>query len=270
MSDMTLAWLQANGATSPAIPDAWREMLDSKGFGDSGEIAPNGYVNIADGLSVATFPRIIIGAGEDFELSFDYIRANHTTSTGSYIWRDSVDDNSFAEITDTDHPTIPSSIYCDDEILNGVQFTSVLAGVALGQHTHITISRVGTVKTCTVDGVATVIDDASFQDRVLMDGIGHDIPKIALNSAFQNYSVKNLTTGESWFFPLNEGTGTVINETVQGANGAWVPNVDWQYIQPFTQGQRNTGWFDLLRSLGYTGSLNDMELQFWEAGGTFP
>lgn len=33
---------------------------------------------------------------------------------------------------------------------------------------------------------------------------------------------------------------------------------------------RNTGWFDLLGSLGYTGSLNDRELAFWEAGGTFP
>jgi len=30
--DMTLLWLQANGATSPSIPDAWAEMLSSKGF----------------------------------------------------------------------------------------------------------------------------------------------------------------------------------------------------------------------------------------------
>jgi hypothetical protein len=30
MSDKTLAWLQANGATSPSIPDAWIEMLDAK------------------------------------------------------------------------------------------------------------------------------------------------------------------------------------------------------------------------------------------------
>jgi hypothetical protein len=31
MSDMTLAWLQANGATSSSIPDAWREMLIAQG-----------------------------------------------------------------------------------------------------------------------------------------------------------------------------------------------------------------------------------------------
>jgi len=27
MSDKALQWLQANGATSPAVPDAWEEML---------------------------------------------------------------------------------------------------------------------------------------------------------------------------------------------------------------------------------------------------
>lgn len=35
-------------------------------------------------------------------------------------------------------------------------------------------------------------------------------------------------------------------------------------------GQRNDDWFTLLRDLGHTGAMNDMELQFWEAGGTFP
>ncbi len=33
--------------------------------------------------------------------------------------------------------------------------------------------------------------------------------------------------------------------------------------------QQNDAWFDLLRSLGHTGSMNDMELQFWTAGGEF-
>ena len=32
MSDKTLAWLQANGATSNSIPDAWAEMLTAQGY----------------------------------------------------------------------------------------------------------------------------------------------------------------------------------------------------------------------------------------------
>ncbi|RLB66256.1 MAG: hypothetical protein DRH08_06680, partial [Deltaproteobacteria bacterium] len=32
MPEKTLAWLQANGATSNAIPDAWAEMLATQGF----------------------------------------------------------------------------------------------------------------------------------------------------------------------------------------------------------------------------------------------
>ena len=31
-SDMLLQWLQANGASSPAVPDAWKEMLAANGF----------------------------------------------------------------------------------------------------------------------------------------------------------------------------------------------------------------------------------------------
>lgn len=33
-NDMLVQWLQANGATSDCLPDAWEEMLFSKGFGD--------------------------------------------------------------------------------------------------------------------------------------------------------------------------------------------------------------------------------------------
>ena len=32
INDMTLQWLQAGGATSPSLPDAWREYLDILGF----------------------------------------------------------------------------------------------------------------------------------------------------------------------------------------------------------------------------------------------
>ena len=32
MNDMTLQWLQAGGATSDSLPDAWREWLDLQGF----------------------------------------------------------------------------------------------------------------------------------------------------------------------------------------------------------------------------------------------
>ena len=44
ISDMTLQWLQANGATSPAIPDAWLEMLTAKGFGPGAAPTPQNVI----------------------------------------------------------------------------------------------------------------------------------------------------------------------------------------------------------------------------------
>jgi hypothetical protein len=54
------------------------------------------------------------------------------------------------------------------------------------------------------------------------------------------------------------------------AGGATSPSLsdawrEWLDIKLFTSGDRNTDWFDYLRDQTHTGSLNDMELQFWEA-----
>lgn len=34
-------------------------------------------------------------------------------------------------------------------------------------------------------------------------------------------------------------------------------------------GSISTDWFNLLRSLGFSGAISDMELDFWEEGGVF-
>ena len=62
------------------------------------------------------------------------------------------------------------------------------------------------------------------------------------------------------------------------ANGASSPSLSdaWQEMLaaqlsvPKDTVQVNDGWHELLRQLGYVGQVNDAELLFWEAGGTFP
>ena len=50
-----------------------------------------------------------------------------------------------------------------------------------------------------------------------------------------------------------------VSKTVPDAWREWLDELT------FDTGQRSDDWFAYLRSLGHTGSMNDMELQFWEA-----
>jgi hypothetical protein len=50
-------------------------------------------------------------------------------------------------------------------------------------------------------------------------------------------------------------------ETINDGREAWMELA----LTPDATGQWNTDWFTYLRSLGHTGALNDMELQYWEA-----
>jgi hypothetical protein len=41
----------------------------------------------------------------------------------------------------------------------------------------------------------------------------------------------------------------------------------WLIDQGATSRELNDMWFEVLRGLGYTGALDDMKKQFWDAGG---
>ena len=68
-----------------------------------------------------------------------------------------------------------------------------------------------------------------------------------------------------WLTNFGASKGGAIPDMWEQMLAAQLPVVD---LTP--TGQRNTDWFALLRGLGHTGAMNDMELQFWEAGGVFP
>jgi len=58
---------------------------------------------------------------------------------------------------------------------------------------------------------------------------------------------------------LHANTTTPVSKTVPDAWREYLDELG------FTTGHRSDDWFAYLRSLAHTGSLNDMELQFWEA-----
>lgn len=67
-------------------------------------------------------------------------------------------------------------------------------------------------------------------------------------------------------------TSDMLLQWLQANSGVPVPKTipdGWRALLNLYQknGQRNTGWYDLLGDEGYTGSLNDRELAFWLAGG---
>jgi hypothetical protein len=55
--------------------------------------------------------------------------------------------------------------------------------------------------------------------------------------------------------------------TSDSTTDAWVEMLAIKLTVPTPVGVRNDDWFAYLRAKGYTGTLNDMELAFWVAGG---
>jgi hypothetical protein len=51
---------------------------------------------------------------------------------------------------------------------------------------------------------------------------------------------------------------------------AWEEMLAIKLVTPPPTGQRNDDWFAYLGVLGYTGQLNDRELDFWVSGGVIP
>ena len=56
--------------------------------------------------------------------------------------------------------------------------------------------------------------------------------------------------------------------TSDGLSDAWLEMLDARGFGPTNGYARSDGWFAMLSSLGYTGAVSDMTLQFWLNGGT--
>ena len=74
-------------------------------------------------------------------------------------------------------------------------------------------------------------------------------------------------------------TGSISDMQLQWlqANGAtssqqsdaWREMLASQLSKPITAVQRNDDWYTLLGNQGHSGSMNDREIAFWQAGGAF-
>lgn len=144
-SDMMLQWLQANGATSPAVPDAWEEMLAIQGFpyghrNDSWyafleslgysqgqlndrELAfwQDGGVLSPDGVRITDQPDNWFGA-EGATATFTVVATSGNASPLSYQWQEYATGIGFQDTTDagtlsgstTDTLTINPTVIADN------------------------------------------------------------------------------------------------------------------------------------------------------------
>ena len=109
-SDMILQWLQANGATSSAVPDAWKEMLAAQGYasyqrnddwyaflgdiGYSGSISDrelgfwvDGGTISPDGVRITQQP-VRSSGNEGFNATFTVAATSGNASPLSYQWQE--------------------------------------------------------------------------------------------------------------------------------------------------------------------------------------
>ena len=196
MSDKTLAWLQANGATSGALADAWLEMLTAKGFGPGAAPPPQNVIQ-ANGNNFILGTSV--GATSITPDNIGGLAIYYFGSFGENFWNLRMGDG-----------------------------TQQIPGV-----TSVTV-RLG----------------------------GSPVGVINWNEAQNRY--QDSASGSLWN-SIGE-VGEQVSWSISG-DGFSVSGSPATTIGPF---HLNDNWHALLGSLGYTGSISDRELQFWEAGGVIP
>lgn len=127
---------------------------------------------------------------------------------------------------------------------------------------------------------------AAFVTSAVVDVTVVDIQSsVSANSTVLCFIEFTVDDAQTFSLQLRMGSGTTSNTTTRMLLGpatfttgveitaSTIPDA-WHEVllgqgavEPF---QRNDAWYDVLGGLGFQGQLNDRELAFWEAGGTFP
>lgn len=247
--ELTVTTLSGSGQAAGAVYDPLMYVrFIGKGFSGSNFHGPIARLRLTDsspiqatnammgnGARYGEIPEIAFPAGEEWEIEWDgihdtaqnFILVGSTDNSGggyTYVWLQGTTGN--VEVKAADNQS--------------VQNTGGLSGLADGQHYHGRIAGGGASLTLYIDGVVSGVFGSSLANReMLFDRIGTHGPNTQIlpaGVALQNIEFHNTTAGDRWFFPLDEGSGTVINNTDPvtggaGSEGNWTPDVDWQYIE---------------------------------------
>jgi hypothetical protein len=112
------------------------------------------------------------------------------------------------------------------------------------------------------------LDQAEQDGGRILQGVGGGVGHMADSLVDSRYQAL-IALGKSghvndmlmeWLFDNGATTASTLNDR-------WM---EMLASKGFADKQLNDNWYELLGSLGYTGAMNDRELQFWQAGGTFP
>jgi hypothetical protein len=155
-------------------------------------------------------PRLVIPDGDDYQISFDWIRQDLTGSSTNGLLGE-FDENSYLSIRDTGNANANQFTFRPS---TGATFTidNAVAGVALGQHARYKITQIGGTYTLYIDDV--VIDSQVLATPDLIVNVLYVAAttgqKLPVGSALQNVVIENLTTDEFVHYKIDEGAGTEI------------------------------------------------------------
>lgn len=170
----------------------------------------------------------------DFEISFDYKRIDTLSGTiQQRLLSSNAGSYEVLSVYDSLYPSSPNSIQLNTTTFPAT-FVGVLSDVAAGQHISVRITRVGSVHNCYIDGVlkstVTIASDA-FAIDTLMISSNRTIGPLVTGAIMQNLNIIN--GASEWFYPMNEGTGTTLNNTDSGTGSAYdatLTAANWQWI----------------------------------------
>jgi hypothetical protein len=234
MSDMTLQWLQANGATSDQISDAWLEMLTEQLTTN----APNLCVNPTLTGGAASGPNDGSNPPTGYSIGFNTVDSGPVTGGWEMNPNKDLGRSYLGYAIFTNHPTVQvGEIY---EIRCRIR-----AGDLSGGGTR-TMSISG-------NGVTQISHDSN----------------ISANSE-KECSIRFQINADGTNAQVRMGVGVTTNQTDHLTMLSPVEFIDPALEVLPSSSQRNSMWYELLGRLGYEGQLNDREFAFWSDGGVPP
>lgn len=197
--------------------------------------------NVQDGNSdrlVELQNAATIPANDDFRLSYAWIR-QETSGTDESDMLGTVSADHYVKMHDTDGNNV--QIRCSGANKN--YSGTPLDAIAVGEMVQVEHSRISGLHDLGLNGVfvgASAGTQNAFSIERLCGRLGGG-RSIKAGGPMGNILLENLTTGESWYWPLDEGAGTaaLCYEGVGGArkptyDGTWVDDADdWTYISEY-------------------------------------
>lgn len=252
------------------IPDLWHDFLIE--FPPGPPPIDVEFWQSANGANFANFASTItLPIANDWRIEFDYLYEPSVTNANAAARPIAQTSNNvrfqFRDPNTSDGDDLRLMASGTDYIV----WPLGMQAMQFHQWNHLIFTKIGGVFSYSANGVdqgGSLVQGLGFTVNFPVERIymGNNQP-MGQGAAMVNLEIENITTGDLWEYALDEGSGLIsTNANVgTGPNNLTWSEANWETVDEFEARDyhRNDWWYAYLGDQGFTGNMNDRELQFW-------